>query len=213
VLGWAQTLGQFVARHLVRIAFTILVLYFIYRDGDELAQDLDRLLHAWLGERADHYVEIATRSLRATVNGTLVVGLFDGILVGITAALAGAQHAVVWGALTGLFAIVPFLGYVAVAGIAVALVAANSAIAAAAVLAVGVVILFVGDKVVRPILVGNATQLGFVWVLMGSLGGVELMGLLGLFIGPVVLTLAGALWRERTQRLRSGSAPPESVRV
>ena len=197
VLGWAQTLGQFAGRHLFRICFTILVLFFLYRNGESVAGDFTGFILDRFGDRGRRHIELAARAVRATVGGTLVVCLFDGVLGGIAYALAGVPHAEVWGALTGLFAAIPFLGYAAVAGAAAVLAIQSSAVAASIVVAAGVVILFVGDKVVRPILVGNATQLGFVWVLMGSLGGVELMGLLGLFIGPVVLTLAADLWRER----------------
>jgi AI-2E family transporter len=102
---------------------------------------------------------------------------------------------------TGLLAAIPFLGYVAVFGAFLALLGGGSAIAAWAFLATGAVILFTGDKVVRPILVGSSTQLGFVWVLMGTIGGLELLGFIGIFVGPVVLALAGELWRERTTRI------------
>jgi len=61
------------------------------------------------------------------------------------------------------------------------------------------VVLFAGDKIVRTVVVGKAARLGFVLVLMGSLGGFELLGLLGLFVGPVVLALAAALWHEWTE--------------
>ena len=203
MLDLAQTLGQFVTRHLFRIVFTILVLFVLFRGGETLAQDINRLLRNSLGARAEHYIDLATRSLRAMVTGTLAVGLFDGILIGIISALAGVQHPEVWGAMTGLLAVIPFAGYVVVAGVAVALVAETSVFAGLAVLALGTVILFLGDKVVRPLLVGRATQLGFVWVLMGSLGGLALTGLLGVLLGPVVLSLAGAVWNELTQQTPS----------
>ena len=61
-------------------------------------------------------------------------------------------------------------------------------------------IVLTGDKVVRPILVSSSTRLGFVWVLMGNLGGLQLLGLIGIFVGPVVLTLASALWSKRATR-------------
>jgi predicted PurR-regulated permease PerM len=54
-------------------------------------------------------------------------------------------------------------------------------------------------------LVRSVTKLGFIWVLMGSLGGLEALGLLGLFVGPVVLAMAGALWDEWTKRSRNRS--------
>jgi len=213
VLGWAQTLGQFLGRHLFRVAFTILVSFFLYRGGESLAQDLERRILDALGDRGKYYMELAIRSVRATVASTLVVGVFDGVLAGITYAIAGVQHAEFWGSLTGLFAVIPFLGYVAVVGVALVLAAGNAASAAWAVLAFGVLILFVGDKVVRPLLVGGATQLGFVWILMSTLGGVELMGLVGIFVGPVVLTLAAAMWRERLGSGHSASSaqPPDAA--
>jgi predicted PurR-regulated permease PerM len=152
----------------------------------------------------------ASRSLRASVNGTVVVGLFDGILIGIIGAIAGVAHPEVWGAQTGLLAIVPFLGYVAAVGLALTILGSGSAITASTVLGVACLILFIGDKIVRPLLVGNATELRFVWVLLGSLGGIELLGLPGLFIGPVVLTLAGALWRERAEGIRRESPTPSN---
>ena len=200
VLGWAQTLGQFAAHHLFIVAFTILVLVFLYRGGDAFAMRVSSLLHDRFGDRGQSYAELAIVALRATVNGMVAVGLFDGVLTGLTYALAGVDHPEVWGAVTGLFAMIPFLGYVAVAGVALALIAKGATTVAWAVCALGAVVLFAGDKIVRPMLVGNAAKLGFVWVLMGSLGGLELLGPLGLFLGPVVLALANALWREQTKR-------------
>jgi len=207
VLGWAQTLGQFAAHHLFIVAFTLLVLFFLYRGGDALALQVSGLLHDRLGDRADSYTELAILALRATVNGMVVVGLFDGVLTGLAYAVTGIDHPEVWGAVTGLFAMIPFLGYVAVAGAALVLGAGGAMTAALAICALGFVVLFAGDKIVRPMVVGGAAKLGFVWVLMGSLGGLELLGPLGLFVGPVVLALAGALWRERTKRRGSESAP------
>jgi predicted PurR-regulated permease PerM len=200
LLGWLQSVGQFAGRHLFRIAFTVLLLFFAYRNGEALARDLRRLIHESVGDRANHYIELAIRGLRATMSSTLIVGIFDGVLIGIACAIARLPDAHVWGALTGLLAAIPFLGYVVVFGAFMALLGGGSAIAAWAVLATGAVILFTGDKVIRPILVGNSTQLGFAWVLMGTLGGLELLGFIGIFVGPVVLALAGALWSEWTTR-------------
>jgi predicted PurR-regulated permease PerM len=55
---------------------------------------------------------------------------------------------------------------------------------------------FVADHFVRPVLIGGSTRLPFVWVLLGILGGVETFGLLGLLLGPALLAVLIALWRE-----------------
>jgi predicted PurR-regulated permease PerM len=60
----------------------------------------------------------------------------------------------------------------------------------------GVVVLFVADHFVRPTIIGNATKLPFLAVLLGILGGVETLGLIGLFVGPVAMTLFVTLWHE-----------------
>jgi predicted PurR-regulated permease PerM len=64
----------------------------------------------------------------------------------------------------------------------------------------GFVVTFVADHFVRPTLIGNATRLPFLWVLLGILGGVETWGLLGLFLGPATMAALMLLWREWTGR-------------
>jgi predicted PurR-regulated permease PerM len=71
----------------------------------------------------------------------------------------------------------------------------------------GCLVLFCGDKVVRPAVARDGVRLRFVWVLMGCLGGFEVLGLIGLVIGPVVLTLARELWEQRVRDL----APDDGV--
>jgi predicted PurR-regulated permease PerM len=201
LLVWAQPLGQFMARHVFIIAFTILVLFFLYQEGESLAGGLRRVLRQRLGERAEAYVQLTTGALRASVNSMLVVGLFDGVATWIAYSVAGAPHAGIWAAITGALALVPFLGYVAVIALTLQLAITSASASAAGALGLGTLILFVGDKVVRPSVARDGTRLPFVWVLMGSLGGFEAFGLIGLVIGPVALTLTRELWEQRVHEL------------
>ena len=66
-------------------------------------------------------------------------------------------------------------------------------------LAMGCAVLLAGDKIVRPVIAGNGVHLRFVWVLMGCLGGFEALGLVGLVVGPVALTLTRELWQQRVR--------------
>ena len=79
------------------------------------------------------------------------------------------------------------------------LLAQGATIAAAAVLAFGFAVVFVADHAIRPVLIGGATRLPFLWVLLGILGGVETWGLLGLFLGPAIMAVLILLWREWTE--------------
>jgi predicted PurR-regulated permease PerM len=95
------------------------------------------------------------------------------------------------------------LGYAAVIALALHLVIQGTAAAAFIALVLGCAVLLTGDKVVRPAVARGGVGLPFVWVLMGCLGGFEVLGVVGLVIGPVVLTLARELWE---QRVRDASA-------
>jgi predicted PurR-regulated permease PerM len=199
LLAWAQSLGLFMARHVFIVAFTILLLVFAYQKGQRLADEFGRVLHDFLGEPAERYIDIATRAVRASVNSMLLVGLFDGLAAGGVYAVAGVPHAALWAAITGALAIVPFLGYAAVAALALQLAMKGAAATAALSLAMACFVLLCGDKIVRPAIAGNGIRLGFAWVLMGCLGGFEALGLVGLVVGPVVISLARELWEQRVR--------------
>jgi len=204
LLGWAQSLGQFMVRHAFIIGFTILLLFFLYQEGESLAEGFRRVLRRSIGDRAEGYVDLATRAVRASVNSMLVVGLFDGFAAGIGYAIAGVPHAAVWAAIIGLLALVPFLAYVAVAALTLQLAITTAATPPLLSFGLGCFILFCGDKIVRPVVAREGIRLRFVWVLMGCLGGFEALGLIGLVIGPVVLTLARELWEQRVRDLALG---------
>ena len=201
LLTGAQSIGQFMFRHLFIIAFAILVLFFLYQKGERLAEDFLLVLRHRIGERADAYLELAARAVRASVNSMLVVSIFAGLATGLAYAMVGVPHPVLWAAVTGALGLVPFLGYVAVAALTLQLAIMGELATALLAGALGSLILFFGDKVVRPVLAGNGTRLPFAWVLMGCLGGFEVLGLAGLVIGPVLLALVRELWVQRVRDL------------
>jgi predicted PurR-regulated permease PerM len=105
-----------------------------------------------------------------------------------------------------LLGLVPFLGFVAVGALTLQLAMTVTATPPVLVFGLGCSILLVGDKVVRPVVARDGVRLRFVWVLMGCLGGFEVLGLIGLVIGPVVLTLARELWEQRVRGLAPADA-------
>jgi predicted PurR-regulated permease PerM len=211
LLGWAQSLGQFMVRHVFIVAFTILLLFFLYQRGETLAHELRRVLRDCIGRQAERYIDISTRAVRASVNSMLLVGLFDGVAAGIAYAITGVPHAARWAAITGALAIVPFLGYVALAALALQLAMKGAGATAGLALAMGCVVLLCGDKIVRPAIADNGIRLGFVWVLMGCLGGFEALGLVGVVVGPVVISLARELWDQRVHDASNLAGCPQRV--
>jgi predicted PurR-regulated permease PerM len=140
-----------------------------------------------------------------TVNGLVLVGLGEGVLLGVAYIFTGLPHPVSIAVLTGVLAVIPFGAPVVFGAAALYLAATGSTVAGVAVLGTGLVVVFVADHFIRPVLIGGAIRLPFLWVLLGILGGLETFGILGLFLGPAIMAALISLWREWTD---SSSAPP-----
>jgi predicted PurR-regulated permease PerM len=203
-LSWAQSLGQFTVRHVFIVLFTILLVFFLYQHGESLARALRRALRQRVGGGAERYLDVAGHAVRASVNSMLVVGLFDGVVSWAVYEVAGVPQAALWGAITGALGLVPFLGYVAVVALTLQLSFAGAPATWAFLL--GCLVLLSGDKLVRPVMARNGTQLPYVWVLMGCLGGFEVLGLVGLVIGPVALTVSREVLAELSTREQDAPA-------
>jgi predicted PurR-regulated permease PerM len=106
------------------------------------------------------------------VDGLVLVGLGEGLILGIGYVVAGVPHPTLFGLFTAIAAMVPF-GAPLVFGIAALILLAQGLVAwAIGILVLGFVVTFVADHFVRPVLIGGATRLPFLWVLLGILGGV-----------------------------------------
>jgi predicted PurR-regulated permease PerM len=135
-------------------------------------------------------------SVHGTVNGLVLVGLGEGVLLGIAYAVAGVPHPTVFGALTAVAAMIPFAAPVAFCTAGLVLAANGSLAAALIIVGTGFIVTFTADHFIRPVLIGGATKLPFIWVLLGILGGLDMWGLLGLFVGPAIMAALILLWRE-----------------
>ena len=191
-----RTLGSQILHRGVQFAFTLLALFFIYRDGRVLRSQMLTAADRLFGPQGEKVGRQVVASVHGTVDGLVLVGLGTGIVLGIGYVVAGVPHPVLMGAVTAVGAMFPLGGMVALSLACLLLLAAGKAVPAIAVLAGGSAVIFAADHFIRPALIGGATRLPFLWVLLGILGGVETFGLLGLFLGPAVMAALIMLWRE-----------------
>jgi predicted PurR-regulated permease PerM len=195
----ARQFGGELLHRLVLLLFTLLTLFFLFRDGAGLVERLrglsDRLI-GWRGERiADHMIG----AVHGTVNGLVLIGLAEGVLLGIVYFIVGLPYPASVGAVTAVAAIIPFAAPVVFVVAGIYLFAIGNTLGGVVIIASGSVILFVADHFVRPGLIGGTTRMPFLLVLLGLLGGLETMGFLGLFLGPAVMAAIVALWRDWTE--------------
>ena len=193
---YIKQVGTNLAHRGFQLGFTILCLFFFYRDGDALFKQINQVGEFCLGKRWFRYSDKLPSALRGTVNGTIVVGIGVGVLMGICYVLVDFPAPTLVGFVTAMAAMVPFVVPVVFTIVALILLAKGSLIAAIVVIVWGTVVMFVADHFVKPSLIGGAIQLPFLVVLFGILGGVETLGLLGLFIGPIIMVLFITLWQE-----------------
>jgi predicted PurR-regulated permease PerM len=194
----AREVGGEILHRLILFGFTLLTLFFLFRDGAAFSSRLIALSDRLIGAQGERVGRHMVGAVIGTVNGLVLVGLGEGVLLAIAYILAGLPHPVTIGVLTGILAVIPFGAPVVFGAAALYLAAVGSTTAAIVVFGFGVAIVFLADHFVRPVLIGGAVRLPFLWVLLGILGGLESFGILGLFIGPAVMAALVSLWREWT---------------
>ncbi len=193
---YIKQIGFDIAHRGFQVGFTLLTLFFFYRDGDKLLVQIHHIGEYCLGQRWFRYSERLPQALRATVNGTIVVGIGVGILMGICYELVAFPAPTLTGFITALAAMIPFVVPVIFVSVALILLFMGSLVGAIIVLVWGTLVMFVADHFIKPVMIGGAIQLPFLAVLFGILGGVETLGLLGLFVGPMIMVLFVTLWQE-----------------
>ena len=191
--------GAEVVHRLALLLFTLLTLFFLFRDGDVLTEQLRSLGDRLIGLRGERIAGHMIAAVHGTVNGLVLVGLAEGLLLGIVYLAAGLPYPATIGAITAVAAVIPFAAPVVYTLAGLYLFTIGNTVGAIVILVSGSVIVFIADHFVRPVLIGGAARLPFLWVLLGILGGLETFGFLGLFLGPAMMAALVALWREWTE--------------
>lgn len=185
-----------VGRNIGKLLIAIISLFFVYRDGERLATQIASLLAQLLGARVHDYVDAVGVTVKAVVYGLVLAALAQGSLAGLGYWVAGLDAPVFLAALTTLAALIPFMVPLVWGGASLWLLAKGATAAGIGLFLWGLLAVSWIDNVVRPLVISNATRIPFLLVLFGVLGGIAAFGLVGLFIGPVILAVMVAVWRE-----------------
>ena len=136
-----------------------------------------------------------TSITRATIKGTVVIGIIQGTLAGIAFWLAGIQGAAFWGTIMTILSIVPGIGAALIWVPAVIILFVNGQyVAATLLLAWCVAVVGTVDNFLRPVLVGRDAKMPDLLILIGTLGGLFLFGPIGFIVGPIICGLFLTVW-------------------
>ena len=204
---------------LLTVLFMLITLFFVYKDGVRMVAQLDVLGERILPARWQRFSRVVPATINSTVTGMGLIALGEGVVLGIAYWVAGVPSPVLLGVVTGFMALIPGGAPLSFTLVSLYLVGSGHMVAGIALMVWGSVELFIVDKTLRPRLVGGPVKLPFLPTFFGLVGGVKTMGIVGLFVGPVLMALLVAVWREwvnheeverDTARLRAG-APPDKT--
>ncbi|HEY5769051.1 MAG TPA: AI-2E family transporter [Terrimicrobium sp.] len=193
---WVLATGRGAFDLLLSVLFIMITLFFVYKDGTRLVGQLDHIGERILPLRWNRFSRVVPATVSSTVTGMTLIAVGEGIVLGVAYKIAGVPSAFLLGVITGFMALIPGGAPLSVTLVSLYLAGSGSPIAALGLFAWGAIELFIVDKTLRPKLVGGPIRLPFLPTLFGLIGGVKTMGLVGLFVGPVLMALLVAIWRE-----------------
>ena len=202
----AELVGD-VGRNALKLGISLLAVFFFYRDGESLIHQLRHVLRRFLGDRINAYLHAVGATVRAVVYGLLLTALAQGTLAGVGYWVAGINAPILLGALTALLALIPFGAVLVWGSLGVWLILTGSLGAGIGLLAWGALAVSWVDNLVRPLVISSATRIPFLLVLFGVAGGLVAFGLVGLFVGPVILAVLMAVWREWLEESDAQAGP------
>src|SRR5436190_1421831 len=195
-------------REAVKLLLAVVSLFFVYRDGERLATQLTRGLEQVLGPRVHKYLQAIGQTVKAVVYGLVLAALVQGVLVGLGYWFAGTGAPVFLAALTTVSGLIPFAAPTIWGCVVAWLLLKGNTVAGVGLLIWGSIVMSWTDDIVRPFLISREAEVHFLVVMFGVRGGLAAFGLVGLFVGPVILAVLLAIWREWL--LESAAAAPRA---
>ncbi len=182
------------ASFMLSLFIMLYAMFFFLMGGRQILEKI--LYYMPLGPKeANRMVERFISVTRATIKGTLVIGVIQGTLAGLGFFVAGAGVAAFWGTIMAVLSIIPGVGTALVWIPGVIYLIATGHVTAGILLAIWcVVVVGTVDNILRPWLVGRDTKMSDLMILLGTLGGIIVFGAVGFIVGPIIAALFVTIW-------------------
>ncbi len=181
--------GGYLVAGVLQLALSVLVAFFLFRDGDAAAARVRDAASRVAGPDARHLLDVAGKTVNSVVYGILGTALAQGVLAGIGFLLAGVPGATLLGLVTFFFSVVP-VGPPLIWGSATVWLFYQGSFGWAIFMALwGLLVISLVDNFLKPIIISRGSHLPFILVFLGVLGGVLTFGFIGVFLGPTLLAV------------------------
>lgn len=206
LLGWMRSIGGELARDTSLFAVTLVIMGTLLARGEHVAGQARIVMQRMFGTFGEDFLVKMTGAVRGTVNGTIFVSVIEGAIIGVGYWVAGVPQPLLFATFTILLALIPFGAWAAFGLASLILLAQGHVAAAIGLFVFGTIVMAIGDNVIQPSVIGSAVELPFLFAMIGALGGLAELGLVGLFVGPVVMAALLVVWREW---MNPGAALPQ----
>ena len=207
--SWLLRAGLALGAGVIELALSIFIAFFLFRDGVAVGQRLSAAVERIGGERGGHLLTVAGKTIRGVVYGILGTALAQAVMAGIGFLIAGVPGVALLALLTFFFSVVPILG-TALAWLPAAIWLFHQGSTGW-----GIFMLIWGlgvaniDNVVKPWLISQGSDMPFILIFFGVLGGAIAFGFIGVFLGPTLLAVGFRLVEEWSAGARTAPEPNE----
>ena len=196
---------------IVSLFLGLITVYVLLRDGDRVVNYVLRLLPL-SEDQSRRLLQTLKECMVANVQGVFAVGAAQGLGTALALAALGVSHATLFGILAAVCSVVPIFGPSLIWGpVAIQFLATGHVIKGLILLGLGAGVIGQLDNVIRPLFVGKKVQASALVLMIAMLGGVQALGFLGLFVGPMVVSLIIALSSMLHEEIVENS--PEDIRA
>jgi predicted PurR-regulated permease PerM len=204
--------GAGVARGLLQLTLSVLLMYFFLRDGKAAMRRLRAAIERIAPNRGARLLDVAASATRGVVYGILGTALAQGVLAAIGLWIAGIGAAPLLGLVTFFLSPVPIGPPLIWVPAGAWLLSQGQNGAGIFLLLWGALVVSSVDNFLKPLIISRGSNLPFILVMLGILGGVVAFGFIGVFLGPVLLALGLALLKEWAVLSEDAAgAPPEGI--
>jgi Ca2+-transporting ATPase len=192
--GVLTTFFGSVGQRTIKLGFVFVTVFFCFRDGEQWLQQLKCGLNYFLGESHHLYLQTAGDTTRAVVYGLILAALAQGFVAGIGYFVAGVKMPLLLATVTALLALIPMGATLIWLPTSLMLMINHELFAGLGLLAWGFLAVSTIDNIIRPLVICGASKIPFLVVMFGVFGGLSTFGTIGLFLGPVMLSVLLAVW-------------------
>jgi predicted PurR-regulated permease PerM len=192
-----------VARGIFHLAMSVLIAFFLYRDGAVLVKRFREGFQQISGDYAQHLMDVVKTTVQSVVYGMIGTAMVQGTVAWIGFTIAGVPSPILLAMFTFFLSFIPFGPMIVWMGASVWLFAGGQIGWGVFMIVYGTLVISSIDNLIKPYIISRGSKLPFIVMFIGVVGGVVTFGLIGVFLGPTLLAVGYSLTHEILIQRRS----------